>query len=152
MVVHSSFRWEHIQGSLAAHKQKLDAALEIHAFNRDVDDVDDRINEKAVAVSSDDFGKDLEGVQALKRKQEEVERDMTALQAQLEVRTSWLVSCSASVPNKLQNVCVLLYFAQEDGALKLHCSPSDTGASIREVVQEVPGPRDSDPGETERGA
>lgn len=36
-------------------------------------------------MSSDDYGKDLAGVQALKRKQEEVERDMTALQAQLEV-------------------------------------------------------------------
>ena len=72
--------------SLSGHKQKLDAALEIHGFNRDVDDIDDRINEKAVAVSSDDYGKDLTGVQALQRKQEEVERDMTALQAQLEVR------------------------------------------------------------------
>ena len=34
----------------------------------------------------DDFGKDLAGVQALQRKQDEVERDMTALQNQLEVR------------------------------------------------------------------
>ncbi len=68
------------------HKAKLAAALEIHAFNRDIDDIDDRINEKAVAVSTDDLGKDLAGVQALQRKQEEVERDMTALQAQLEVR------------------------------------------------------------------
>ncbi len=67
------------------HKAKLAAALEIHAFNRDIDDINDRINEKAVAVSTDDLGKDLAGVQALQRKQEEVERDMTALQAQLEV-------------------------------------------------------------------
>ncbi len=68
------------------HKAKLAAALEIHAFNRDIDDINDRINEKAVAVSTDDLGKDLAGVQALQRKQEEVERDMTALQAQLEVQ------------------------------------------------------------------
>ena len=73
---------------MAGHKQKLDAALEIHSFNRDVDDIDDRINEKAVTVSSDDYGKDLAGVQALRRKQDEVERDMTALQAQLEATTS----------------------------------------------------------------
>ena len=39
-----------IQGSLANHKAKLAAALEIHAFNRDVDDVNDRINEKVNGV------------------------------------------------------------------------------------------------------
>ena len=54
-----------------------------------MDDIDDRINEKALAVSSDDCGKDLTGVQALRRKQDEVERDMTALQAQLEATTSY---------------------------------------------------------------
>ena len=40
---------------------------------------------QALAVSVDDYGRDLAGVQALQRKQDEVERDMTALQAQLEV-------------------------------------------------------------------
>ena len=37
------------------------------------------------AVSADDYGRDLAGVQALQRKQEEVERDMTALHQQLQV-------------------------------------------------------------------
>lgn len=41
-----------------------------------------------MAVSVDDYGKDLAGVQALQRKHEEVERDMTALQSQLEVGPS----------------------------------------------------------------
>ena len=36
-------------------------------------------------LSSEDLGKDLEAVQALQRKQEALERDMTALQNQLEV-------------------------------------------------------------------
>ena len=39
-------RWQKIQKSLAEHKHKLAAALEVHAFNRDVDDINDRINEK----------------------------------------------------------------------------------------------------------
>lgn len=47
----------------------------------------DRINEKALLLSSEDLGKDLPSVEALQRKQEEVERDMTALQNQLEVYT-----------------------------------------------------------------
>jgi hypothetical protein len=36
-------------------------------------------------MSAEDYGKDLAGVQALQRKQEEVERDMTALHSQLGV-------------------------------------------------------------------
>ena len=51
-----------------------------------MDDIDDRIAEKAALLSSKDLGKDLQSVEALQRKQEEVERDMTALQNQLEVR------------------------------------------------------------------
>ena len=39
-------RWQKLQKSLAEHKQKLAAALEVHAFNRDIDDINDRINEK----------------------------------------------------------------------------------------------------------
>ena len=83
--VNSIYRWKELQGQLSGYKQKLSAALEIHSFNRDVDDVDDRINEKSVLLSSEDLGKDLPAVQALQRKQEEIERDMTALQNQLEV-------------------------------------------------------------------
>ncbi|XP_033735465.1 spectrin beta chain, non-erythrocytic 5-like isoform X2 [Pecten maximus] len=77
-------KWKDIQGDLNSYKQKLAAALEIHAFNRDVDDIDDRINEKAVLLASEDMGKDLPAVEALQRRQEEMERDMTALQTQLE--------------------------------------------------------------------
>jgi hypothetical protein len=39
-------RWNNIQVSLDAHRKRLDIALEIHSFNRDVDDINDRINEK----------------------------------------------------------------------------------------------------------
>jgi len=36
-------------------------------------------------MSSDDFGKDLAGIQALQRKQEDVEKDMTAIHQQIQV-------------------------------------------------------------------
>ena len=39
-------RWQKVQSALDAHKNRLDIALEIHAFNRDLDDINDRINEK----------------------------------------------------------------------------------------------------------
>lgn len=40
-------------------------------------------------MSTDDYGKDLAAVQALQRKQEEVERDMTALHSQLGVGSTF---------------------------------------------------------------
>jgi len=41
---------------------------------------------QASAVSVDDFGRDLAGIQALQRKQEDVEKDMMALFQQIQVR------------------------------------------------------------------
>lgn len=40
-----------MQGALDEHKNRLDIALEIHAFNRDLDDINDRINEKVLPLS-----------------------------------------------------------------------------------------------------
>lgn len=78
-------RWQNLQGALNDYKARLSAALEIHCYIRDVDDINGRIHEKAQLLSNEDLGKDLQAVEALQRKQEEVERDMTALQNQLEV-------------------------------------------------------------------
>lgn len=39
-------RWRIIQNALDGHRKLLSMALEIHAFNRDLDDVNERINEK----------------------------------------------------------------------------------------------------------
>lgn len=98
---HCLNRWKDLQGALSNYKQNLAAALEVHSFNRDVDDIDDRINEKSVLLSSEDLGKDLEAVQALQRKQEAMERDMTALQNQLEVCMSFWLLYFASDSQKM---------------------------------------------------
>ncbi|XP_052269284.1 spectrin beta chain, non-erythrocytic 1-like isoform X3 [Dreissena polymorpha] len=76
--------WQDLQGALDTYKKDLAAALEVHSFNRDADDIEDRINEKMVLLSTEDLGRDLEAVETLQRKQEAIERDMTALQNQLE--------------------------------------------------------------------
>ncbi|KAK7865818.1 hypothetical protein R5R35_001276 [Gryllus longicercus] len=76
-------KWRALQGALSAYRNKLAGALEVHAFNRDVDDTSQRVSEKAVAMSSDDVGRDLNAVEALQRKQEALERDMTAIEGKL---------------------------------------------------------------------
>ncbi|VDK88570.1 unnamed protein product, partial [Litomosoides sigmodontis] len=70
--------WTQVQVKLNSYRSQLRSALEVHAFNRDVDDTCERIQEKLTAVTIDDLGKDLHSVEALIRKQEAVERDMTA--------------------------------------------------------------------------
>ena len=58
----------------------------MHAFNRDLADTAERIQEKALSLSSEDTGKDLGSVESLQRKQEAAERDMTAIEGKLKVR------------------------------------------------------------------
>ncbi|KIH51678.1 spectrin repeat-containing domain protein, partial [Ancylostoma duodenale] len=51
--------WNALHGKLAAYRRELTAALEVHAFNRDVDDTNERIHEKIAAMRSDDYGRDF---------------------------------------------------------------------------------------------
>lgn len=63
-------KWHNLQGALGQYRDKLACASEIHLFNRDVDDTSQRISEKAHSMEVEDFGRDLDGVQTLQRKQE----------------------------------------------------------------------------------
>ena len=76
-------RWKQLQGAITTYRVLLDGAYEIHVFNRDLDDTSERIAEKSLAMSSDDHGRDLSAVEALQRKQEALERDMTAVKQKI---------------------------------------------------------------------
>jgi spectrin beta len=67
------------------YRSHLAGALEVHAFNRDIDDTSQRVAEKAVAMNTEDVGRDLAAVEQLQRKQEALERDMTAIEGKLKV-------------------------------------------------------------------
>lgn len=75
--------WNQLQGALKKYKTELENQSEIHAFNRDVDDIKDRIKEKEVQLSTVDNIKDLAAVQLLLRKQEQIDRDFTVLEADM---------------------------------------------------------------------
>lgn len=74
-----------MQGALSTYRETLAGALEIHLFNRDIDDTSQRVIEKSVAMNTSDTGKDLPAVEQLQRKQEAMERDMTAIEGKLKV-------------------------------------------------------------------
>ncbi|VDL75035.1 unnamed protein product [Nippostrongylus brasiliensis] len=80
---HLNHTWNALHGKLAAYRRELAAALEVHAFNRDVDDTNERIHEKITAMRCDDYGRDFATVDALLRKQTALERDMSAIHQKL---------------------------------------------------------------------
>lgn len=76
-------KWKALQGAISAYRAMLSGANEVHEFNRDVVDTAERITEKSLAMNSDDRGRDLAAVEGLLRKQEALERDMSAIHAKL---------------------------------------------------------------------
>ncbi|XP_063632305.1 spectrin beta chain, non-erythrocytic 2 [Cydia splendana] len=61
-------KWRALSGALQTYRDALSAALEIHAFNRDVEDTAERIAKKAALFSSNERGRDLDAAQELKRR------------------------------------------------------------------------------------
>jgi spectrin beta len=81
-------RWHDLQGVLDLYRGHLAKALEVHAFNRDIDDTSQCVREKTVAMSTDDVGHDLAAVEQLQRKQKALEQDVLAIERKLKVQTS----------------------------------------------------------------
>ncbi|GAB1601116.1 spectrin beta chain, non-erythrocytic 1-like isoform X2 [Argonauta hians] len=75
--------WRQLQGALDNYRRELENHSEIHALNRDVDDIKDRIKEKELQLSTDDYGKNLAAVQLLLRKQEKIDMDFTVLETDI---------------------------------------------------------------------
>ena len=67
------------------YRNGLGSALEIHAFYRDVGETKERIHEKMLALSGEDAGNDLLQVEALQRRQEALERDISVIGSRIKV-------------------------------------------------------------------
>ncbi len=81
--------WSLLLDYIENRDQKLEAAEEIHRFNRDAADALSRIQEKSAAIP-EDLGRDINTVQSLLRKHEAFENELAALEAQLQVGWLWL--------------------------------------------------------------
>ena len=76
-------RYKHIQ-DLAAHRQShLNEANTLHQFFRDIADEESWIKEKKLLVGSDDYGRDLTGVQNLKKKHRRLEAELNSHEPQI---------------------------------------------------------------------
>ncbi len=72
---------------IESREQKLAAAEELHRFNRDVAENEERIAEKMSAIP-DDLGRDIKQVHSLWQKHEAFENELTAMEQQLQVSES----------------------------------------------------------------
>lgn len=106
-----SHKWNSLKGMIDKYHHDLSDALEIHAFNRDVDDTRERIAEKAAMLGSEESGRDLLQVEMLQRKQESIRRDMTAIEKKIKEHTRTAdklcqknLSKSSAIQQKLSEV------------------------------------------------
>ncbi|KAM9294405.1 spectrin beta chain, non-erythrocytic 5 [Gastrophryne carolinensis] len=77
-------KWNSFHGDLNKYRKALDGALEIHALIREIDNINERMNEKSVLMQALDFGKDVESVTNIIRRHEETLRDIKVIQSQKE--------------------------------------------------------------------
>lgn len=97
-------KWKELQVALNAYRALLNGAYEVHVFNRDVDDTSDRIAEKALAMSSEDTGKDLTAIEALIRREDALERDMSAVKQKLNEHERNAMTLKTKYPDRLQDI------------------------------------------------
>ncbi|KAA0711222.1 Spectrin beta chain, non-erythrocytic 5 [Triplophysa tibetana] len=73
-------RWSDFHGNLSSYKRKLEEALEVHALIRELEEVRDRAGEKMLLLQGKDCGVDVESVENLIRRHEEMEREARVIQ------------------------------------------------------------------------
>ena len=78
-------RYERVQNLTSHRKQRLDEANTLHQFLRDIDDEEAWIKEKKLLVSSDDYGRDLTGVQNLRKKHKRLEAELSSHEPAIQV-------------------------------------------------------------------
>ncbi|ROL47439.1 Spectrin alpha chain, non-erythrocytic 1 [Anabarilius grahami] len=71
-------RFVKIKSMAAGRRAKLNESHRLHQFFRDLDDEESWIKEKKLLVSSEDYGRDLTGVQNLRKKHKRLEAELGA--------------------------------------------------------------------------
>lgn len=78
-------RYDRVKDLAAKRRQKLNEAITVHQFFRDIDDEESWIKEKKLLVGSDDYGRDLTGVQNLRKKHKRLDTELAAHEPQVQI-------------------------------------------------------------------
>lgn len=103
-----------IKAGIENYRKKLYAALEVHAFNRDYDEIKERINQKSMILKNDDYGRTLDAVQAVQSKTAEIEQDLKAIENKLNQLKSEAERISNKYPQSKENVLAKLLSVKDD--------------------------------------
>uniref|UniRef100_A0A3Q1IZP4 Calponin-homology (CH) domain-containing protein n=1 Tax=Anabas testudineus TaxID=64144 RepID=A0A3Q1IZP4_ANATE len=99
-------RWSKFHGDLISYKKKLEGALVVHALIRELEEVRDRANEKMLLLHGQDCGCDVESVENLIRRHEEMEREARVIKERsqaLDKQVSDHLKARSVMSNKLKN-------------------------------------------------
>uniref|UniRef100_A0A1I8B6Y0 Spectrin alpha chain n=1 Tax=Meloidogyne hapla TaxID=6305 RepID=A0A1I8B6Y0_MELHA len=77
-------RYANVKEMGKQRRDKLNKAITVHQFLRDIDEEESWIKEKKLLVSSDDYGRDLTGVQNLRRKHRRLDTELASHQPQVQ--------------------------------------------------------------------
>ncbi len=78
-------RYNQVCNNAQERRGKLNEANTLHQFFRDIDDEEAWIKEKKLLVGSDDFGRDLTGVQNLRKKHKRLEAELSSHEPAVQV-------------------------------------------------------------------
>ncbi|VDM22258.1 unnamed protein product, partial [Wuchereria bancrofti] len=78
-------RHEKIREMANIRRDKLNKAITVYQFLRDMDDEESWIKEKKLLVSSDDYGRDLTGVQNLRKKHRRLDNELVSHESQVDL-------------------------------------------------------------------
>nr|WIM01459.1 non-erythrocytic spectrin beta chain [Limnephilus lunatus] len=93
-------KWRALSGALQEYRDNLAAALEIHQYNRDVQETMERTAEKAALLTGGEKAKDLRGVERLQRRRDALHRDSSALHAKIDAHAKESKRLATKYPSK----------------------------------------------------
>ena len=103
--------WAQLQDQIKIRTKRLASAAEIHGFNRDLNELIARLQEKDASLSMEDLGRDMASVQGLQRKHEGHERDLVVVQKQVETLSAQSAKLQVAYQGEAINMLYFLYLS-----------------------------------------
>merc|ERR1719422_2799823 len=112
--------WDDLKELATARHEALSGAKQVHVFDKNADETISWIGEKEAEISADEVGQDLVTIQSLIERQEGFQRDLAAIQQQVE-----------SVEQEASILCELF----PDAAAHIDAKREDTGMALVHLLQ-----------------
>ncbi|KAL3092944.1 hypothetical protein niasHS_004971 [Heterodera schachtii] len=132
--------WHKLGTLTSTRGEALFGAQQIQRFYRDIDETLAWMSEKELTLATDDFGRDLNNVQALQRKHEGTERDLAALESKCDELGTETNRLCQLYPEKSEDIAAKVDEARGRWeALKLSAERHRFMADYRELIEWTKG-------------